>query len=460
MNTDKFKVVFNGQLDGRPVSDIRAALEQLGFKATQVDNLLAGRPATIKRQLERVQAELYQRRLAGAGLLVDITPDPAPDMPAPLKLELVPVEEPAADEQEPAQAEPESSRPSAERPLRFEASEPGRSAPVETIQRRMAPVQFTGNGGEYFGIWIVNILLIIVTLGFYAPWAKVRNHQYFYGHTLIDDASFQYLADPWVIFRGRLIALVAVICWMLVANFFDYGELILLALFIPALPWIVIKSLKFAAVNSAYRGIRFDFKGGYGGACMILLVWPLVALLTLLLAAPLSLFKSQSFFVNNSFFGTTPFRLKASATDYYVFFLRVIAVAVGFFVLAAVLGKLVHPVLAVVLGALGYLALFGYFMAGLTNLVMNATVLGLHGFESRLGKRRMVWIFMTNSLLVVLTLGLYTPWAKVRMAAYQASCTSMAIYGDLDGFIAGETERTSAMGQEIGEAFDVGVSIV
>lgn len=36
----------------------------------------------------------------------------------------------------------------------------------------------------------------------------------------------------------------------------------------------------------------------------------------------------------------------------------------------------------------------------------------------------------------------------------------MNIHGDLDGFIAGETERTSAMGLEIGEAFDVGVSII
>ena len=33
--------------------------------------------------------------------------------------------------------------------------------------------------------------------------AKVRNNQYFYGHSLIDGTSFQYLADP-AIFRGRL----------------------------------------------------------------------------------------------------------------------------------------------------------------------------------------------------------------------------------------------------------------
>ncbi len=31
--------------------------------------------------------------------------------------------------------------------------------------------RFTGNGGEYFRIWIVNLMLTIVTLGIYSAWA-------------------------------------------------------------------------------------------------------------------------------------------------------------------------------------------------------------------------------------------------------------------------------------------------
>ena len=31
------------------------------------------------------------------------------------------------------------------------------------------PLEFTGSGGEYFRVWIVNVLLGIVTLGFYTP---------------------------------------------------------------------------------------------------------------------------------------------------------------------------------------------------------------------------------------------------------------------------------------------------
>ena len=36
------------------------------------------------------------------------------------------------------------------------------------------PVVFTGSGGEYFRVWIVNVLLSLVTLGFYTPFARRR----------------------------------------------------------------------------------------------------------------------------------------------------------------------------------------------------------------------------------------------------------------------------------------------
>lgn len=454
MSTEHFKVYFNGRLvEGLGEDQLRSNLHKAGFRPEQVESLLAGKPATIKRGLDSQQALVYQRRLEAAGLLVDIHPEtpagesaPAePTTPPEPELSLVSIEEPVIE------------RPGYDGPV-------NREPPVPELKpatpRRSEPVVFTGQGSEFFGIWIVNLFLMVLTLGFYAPWAKVRTLQYFYGNTHVDGNSFQYLADPWVIFRGRLIALVAVIVWFVISELSLIGSLILPLLFLPVLPWVVMRSLQFHAVNSAYRNIRFDFKGSYGGACMALLVWPFVALLTLMLAAPFSLFKSHSYVVNNSLFGTMPFRLKLRGTDYYVFFLRVIAVGVGCAVLAAVLGKLAHPMLAIPVGMIGYLALFGYFMAGLTNMVMNATVLGMHGFESQLGKRRMVWIFLTNSLLIMLTLGFYTPWAKVRMAAYRASCTTVEIHGDLDGFIAGEERRASAIGQEVGEAFDVGISIV
>ena len=68
------------------------------------------------------------------------------------------------------------------------------------------PVSFTGTGGEYFKIWIVNLALTIVTLGVYSAWAKVRRLQYFYRHTRLAGAGFDYHGDPIAILKGRIIA--------------------------------------------------------------------------------------------------------------------------------------------------------------------------------------------------------------------------------------------------------------
>lgn len=434
MQSDHHRVLFHGErVAGITDGQLWANLAGLGLDQQQIERLLGGGTLIIKRGLSRLQAERYQQRLLEAGLRVEIEGETD-----------TPVDSAAA-------------LPTPHRPAVFAAREP--AAPSPTV-RRFEQVRFTGKGAEYFGIWIVNILLMIVTLGLYAPWAKVRNNQYFYGHTQIDGSSFQYLADPWVIFRGRLVAIGAVIVWVVVGELLPLLSLGLLLLLLLALPWIVVRGLKFHASNSAWRNIRFDFNAGYLDAALVLLVWPLLSLLTLLLLVPFSVWKSQSFMVNNARFGQLSFRLKAGAADYYLFFFKVLGVAVGFVLLSLLVSTLAHPALAVPVSIIGYLVLFGYFMASLTNLAMNATVLGMHGFRSELGKARMVWIYFSNTVLIGLTLGLFIPWAKVRMAAYRAECTQVVIHGDLDGFIAGEQRRISAVGQELGEAFDVGVSFV
>lgn len=435
-----FKVVCNGQrVDGVELEQLRQNLLQLGFGSHQVDRLLEGRAVTIKSGLTAALAERYRKRLHAAGLVTEIV----------------------ADGEATAFAAPAAAAPDANRARREPVigdMDSGRSEPASAApERRLSQLQFTGNGGEYFGIWIVNILLLVVTLGFYAPWAKVRNLQYFYGHTVLEGDSFQYLADPWVIFRGRLVALVAVIIWSVASNFFPIAAMGLLLLFLPLIPWIITRSLKFHAINSAYRNIRFDFAGSYWHAFQVIYLWPLAGILTLGLLLPFSAQRWYRFLVDNTRFGSSPFQLSLTVGQTYLFFLRMVLVFVGFALLGG-LASMVHSALGVIGIFLAYLALFGYMMAGVTNLVTNATRLDEHGFVSALSKRRMVWIFVTNSLLIALTMGFYTAWAKVRMARYRASCTQMDIAGDLDGFVAGEAQRAGAVGMELGDAFDVGFS--
>ena len=56
-------------------------------------------------------------------------------------------------------------------------------------------VAFTGSGAEYFRVWVVNIVLSVVTLSLYTPWARRRTAQYFYGHTQIAGSPLEFVAE-------------------------------------------------------------------------------------------------------------------------------------------------------------------------------------------------------------------------------------------------------------------------
>src|SRR5712675_619419 len=84
---------------------------------------------------------------------------------------------------------------------------PTPAPPPAPAARAPEQFRFTGRVGEYFGIWITNLLLTIVTLGIYSAWAKVRRLQYFYRHAEVAGSSFDFHGSPTRILIGRVIAL-------------------------------------------------------------------------------------------------------------------------------------------------------------------------------------------------------------------------------------------------------------
>lgn len=148
------------------------------------------------------------------------------------------------------------------------------------------PFQFTGTGREYFGIWIVNILLTIVTFGIYSAWAKVRRQRYFYGNTRLAGHAFDYHARPKQILIGRIIVLAGLFTYNIVVNLFPLASLALLLLLFLISSLLIMRGLRFNARVTSYRTVRLDFHGRYWGAAKAYIAGPVLAAVTLGILAP------------------------------------------------------------------------------------------------------------------------------------------------------------------------------
>jgi uncharacterized membrane protein YjgN (DUF898 family) len=336
-------------------------------------------------------------------------------------------------------------------------------APPDLSPRRF---HFTGSGAEYFRIWIVNLLLSVLTLGIYSAWAKVRRLRYFYGHTSVDGSAFGYHASPIAILKGRLVAYAVL---LLLALLQQIQPLLASVVYFPLLmltPIILVRAFRFRAANSSYRGIRFAFDGLEREAYQVFLFLPLLVPLTLGLAYPYVAKRQREFFVAESRHGRSQFGLELpTGRVYRIYLLAALATMVLFALTGALVLLTARPgaasgpppiilVLALILYA-GIGVTVVAVRAAFENLVWNHTLLDQHRFESRLRARRLLWIYASNIALLVVTLGLAVPWARVRLTAYRAESLALLPGGPLATAAMQGRDGETATGAELSDAMDI-----
>lgn len=394
-----------------------------------------------------------------------------PDEPSP------PAERPAPEEAAPAEAPPPVEAP------------PAAPAPAT----RTYPFAFTGHWKEYFRIWIVNLFLSVITLGLYSPWAKVRRKRYLYGNTWVANANFDYHGNPVAILKGRLVAVAALVAYNAVEHYLpSFGWAVVLLLMLLA-PWFITRSLRFNAVNSSYRNLSFHFQGSYREG--LLAIAPLFALPVLgafitepdigsgpvgpfamaaamlpmaafALGYPYVVGAMKRLHVGRSTFGAAAFGFGASIRSFYgIYLFAGLIFAVCTFALGATAFTLLGAfdfawvAISVVYLLAGSLVL-AFTRARVGNITFNSAMLdGRVRFASTLSATKLAWIYLGNLLAIVASLGLLVPWAVTRTAQYRASCLSIACVGDLEGFLGAVARPVGATGEELGEFFDVDLSL-
>jgi len=106
-----------------------------------------------------------------------------------------------------------------------------------------------------------------------------------------------------------------------------------------------------------------------------------------------------------------------------------------------------------------YIALYAFMRARTQNIVANGTRVGPLRLASHLRASRLAWLYVSNVIAVLATLGLATPWATVRLARYRAATLVLVAALPLAGMPAARTLATSATASEMSDLFDVDVGL-
>jgi uncharacterized membrane protein YjgN (DUF898 family) len=313
-------------------------------------------------------------------------------------------------------------------------------------------------------------------LGIYSAWAKVRRLQDFYRHTEVAGSSFDFHGSPTRILVGRVIALVMLIAYNYSVRLGSWLTLVILAGIAGVMPWLLRNSFRFRLYNTSWRGTRFHFRGTLAGAYRVFLLNGFLTLITLYVMAPFMHQRVKAYQHDNTWFGRTQCSFHARAGQFYVIYLLllaaivVFAIVIGFSGIGGAFtalsqvqkhgGHINQPALFRALAIFyGALILMGVsigpaFHALITNLIWNNTRVGEHRIECNMSPYVLIWISVSNFVLVVLTLGLFIPWAMVRLARFQLESVRLLPAGDLQEFVAAEPEAIGAVGEKTATALD------
>jgi uncharacterized membrane protein YjgN (DUF898 family) len=366
-------------------------------------------------------------------------------------------------------------------------------------------VQFTGSGSEYFRIWIVNLLLVLVTLGIYFPWAKVRRLRYFYGSTQVGGAPLDFHGNPKKMLRGYLLTGALVGLYSVAGNFSPMAGLVAFIAIAALWPALFKSSMQFRLANTSWRGLRFRFTGTLGGAyrAMLPLFVPGIAVLgavmfmpdaaqppawtfavlggvlgAMLLAGPWLWWNLKSYQHNNYALAQQRTELRSTVGAFYLVFLKTFGVAllamgalIGCVVLLVALGgaTLGSPrtgalMVAVAIGT--FVGMFvvqllprPYFTSRMQNLLWSRTGNSSLRFRSRLDFFPLLGLTLKNWLLMLLTLGLYWPFAAVALARMRLEAVSLTTRVDPETLLdAARAHEGEAAGDAAGDllGLDIG----
>ena len=192
----------------------------------------------------------------------------------------------------------------------------------------------------------------------------------------------------------------------------------------------------------------------------------------------------MSYYMNNSCFGQGKFSSNISASKFYLIDILTFLVTAAVFLFPIMIFLLIYgfnaffdygsefldnvnsivPVFFIFVAYVFMLSSVflstAFFTAKLRNYVYSNTQLNDNiSVNSNLNTWNLFWLYLSNFFLMIFTVGLAYPLTIIRKTKYMAETVSVNNVEAFSQFVSQQEQQQSALGEEIGEAFDVGSGI-
>jgi uncharacterized membrane protein YjgN (DUF898 family) len=273
-------------------------------------------------------------------------------------------------------------------------------------------LQFHGKGAALLVTYVVNIALIIVTLGVYYFWARTRVRLFLYGNTSLDGERFSYHGTGKELLMGFLkligLFLVALIAVAGVAFFSQHvlglaeriaGLLAAAVMFclyasLPALA--IFGGTRYRLSRTSYRGVRFALRGRFLEFLPVFARGALFTALSLGFYFPFFWTDVRGFLINHAHYGSVRASFDGRGADLFPRFVRAFFLSI------------------LTLGIYSF-----WYLAEQDRYYWQHTSFGAMRFRSTVTGGGILLLRLTNWLLVMLTLGIAYPWTVIRTLRYR-----------------------------------------
>ncbi len=320
-----------------------------------------------------------------------------------------------------------------------------------SVDQQVAPtpassaLNFSGLAGEITPIVIKNLLLNIVTLGFYRFWGRTNVRRYLWQHINLFGTSLEYTGTGGELFKGFLVitfaifvpyfALFAILQSMDILSqvepnpIFEYltlfGVLFLIGI-------AIHRARRYRLSRTRWRGIRGAVTGSSMKYGLMFLGHTLLLLLTLGWWLPMRNVQLWKVLINQSFWGDRPFQFEGSARDLYVRF--------------AICWVLFIPTFG-----LSYV----WYKSRELSTLMSGVRYENCAFKLEIAGTSLFGLYFINYLITIVTLGLGLPFTQLRQFRFLIENTTIVGEPDFDAILQ-NLDTGPSSGEGLADAFDMG----